>query len=89
MWIVATTSSFEVGEWIFLAGPIAGGAMYWLIFQYYRNTNKSHQYERETKIESQPAVINDVKVRTRRKTSQSKTPNENGKDHRRRVQRIQ
>lgn len=88
MLTLVATSSFEVGPAILLAGPIVGGLMYWLIFQFYRNTNKSHKYEHETLIESQPPTGNDLKIRSIHKTTNATTSQANGTEHRRRVQRL-
>jgi hypothetical protein len=71
-----------------LAGPFAGGAIYWGLYRYYRNTDKSHNFERETTIDSQPVTGNDVKVNELRKTRASRVPGDNRSSHRERVQRL-
>lgn len=73
---------------ILLAGPIAAAVCYWLLFQYYRNTNKTHKFEKETAIHAQPPVGTDVRVGERRRTNQSRIQGDNRDDHRRRVRRI-
>lgn len=89
MWtLAAAAASFEIDSWVLLAGPIVGALVYWLIFRFYRNTDKSHNYEHETLIESQQPTGNDVKIRTIRKTRQASTSQANGSKHRQRVRRL-
>ena len=45
--------------WILLLGPAGAVAVHWGLFQYYRNTDKSHSRERETLIESTPITGTD------------------------------
>src|SRR5690606_17388660 len=35
------------GLWILAAGPASAVGVYWAIYRYYRNTDKSHAFERE------------------------------------------
>lgn len=69
-------------------GPAGAVATYWAIFKYYRNTDKSHQFEKETLIEARPVEGGEDKVdhigRTRKKSIAGK----NGDDFRKRVQRV-
>ena len=44
------------GGWLLLAGPAAGVAVYMALFRYYRNTDKTHSFERVTLIESKPVT---------------------------------
>ncbi|MGJ0203709.1 hypothetical protein [Leucobacter sp. gxy201] len=74
--------------WLLAAGPAAGGGIYWTLFRYYRNTDKSHQFERETIIESQPVQGSDVKVDEVRGTKRSRIDGDNGSNYRQRVQRV-
>lgn len=69
------------------AGPIAAGVVYWLIYRFYRNTDKTHQFERETRVEAQPVQGNDTKIRTIRGTTESSISGANAARHRSRVQR--
>lgn len=79
------------GDWWILlaAGPATAAGVYYGLWQYYRNANKSHAFEHETRIETQPITGNDRKVDTIKGTSESKTKGRNDHDHRARVQRIQ
>lgn len=87
---VLAASDDEGGTgWLLLAGPIGGFAIYMGLFRYYRNTDKSHSYERETVIESQPVAGQDAKVDEVRGTKRTSIQGNNVRDHRQRVQRVQ
>lgn len=88
--LVLASSDSEGGSgWLLLAGPAAGGGIYWTLFRYYRNTDKSHQFERETVIEAQPVTGQDAKVDEVHGTKRSSIEGNNARDFRRRVQRVQ
>lgn len=74
--------------WLLLAGPLGGGATYWLIYRYYRNTDKSHHYEKDTLIDAQPVSGGENKVDHISRTRDSDIDGDNSKSHRKRVQRI-
>lgn len=74
--------------WLLAAGPAGGAATYWLIYRYYRNTDKSHQYERDTIIEAQPVRGGEEKIGHISKTREKNIDGDNSDDHRKRVQRI-
>lgn len=75
--------------WLLLAGPAAGAALYGMLFRYYRNTDKSHSFERETVIESQPVTGTDAKVDEVRGTKRRSIPGSNGGAYRDRVNRVE
>ena len=77
------------GGWLLLAGPAAGAALYGFLFRYYRNTDKSHPFEKETRIESQPVTGTDAKVDEVRGTKRTSIPGSNGRKYRERVNRVQ
>ncbi|MFT4232674.1 MAG: hypothetical protein QM606_07870 [Leucobacter sp.] len=87
--VVASSESDDSTGWLLFAGPAGGAALYWALFRYYRNTDKSHQFERETLIESQPVTGQDVKVDEVRGTKAKAIPGANMNNHRTRVQRVQ
>lgn len=87
--VIAQTSSEGGSGWLLLAGPVAGGGLYFLIFRYYRNTNKSHSFEQEAKIASQPVTGSDAKIDELRGTQRSSIPGNNVRRYRDRVQRVQ
>ncbi|MFT4243160.1 MAG: hypothetical protein QM569_12835 [Acidovorax sp.] len=75
----------------FLAlGPASAVGLYWMLYRYYRNTDKSHAFERETAIEAQPVTGADAdrKVDEVRGTQATQIPGNNVGDYRRRVQRF-
>lgn len=74
--------------WLLAAGPAGAVATYWLIYRYYRNTDKSHQYERDTIISAQPVQGGEEKVDHISKTRDSDIDGDNSAKHRQRVQRI-
>ena len=75
--------------WILLLGPAGAVAVYWGLFQYYRNTDKSHSFERETLIESKPVTGSDAKIDEVRGTKRTSIPGNNVSNHRERVQRVE
>ena len=74
--------------WLLAAGPAGAVGTYWLIYRYYRNTDKSHQYERDTIIEAQPVGGGEERINHISKTRDSDIDGDNKNDHRRRVERI-
>jgi len=75
--------------WLLAAGPAGAVGTYWLIYRYYRNTDKSHAYERDTIIEAQPVQGGEEKVDHISKTRDSDIDGDNSDDYRERVQRVQ
>lgn len=71
-------------------GPAGAAAVYWLLYRYYRNTDKSHHFERETDIKAQPisGAQGDHKVGEVRGTREAVIQGNNAGDYRRRVQRM-
>lgn len=82
-------STDDDSGWLLLAGPIAGSAVYTMLYRYYRNTDKSHHFERETIIEAQPVTGTEAKVSEVRGTKQRSISGNNVNNHRARVQRVQ
>lgn len=74
--------------WLLLAGPAAGGGVYWTLYRTYRNTDKTHRFERDTHIDSQPVTGHDKKVKERRGTRSAGIDGENSRAHRQRVRRL-
>ena len=69
-------------------GPLGGGLLYWRLWMHYRNTDKSHRFETETKVVAQPVTGTDQKVDEVRRTRKTGIDGDNKSDHRQRVQRI-
>ena len=74
--------------WLLAAGPAGAVGTYWLIYRYYRNTDKSHAYERDTLVEAQPVQGGQQKVDHISKTRASKIKGGNADKHRVRVDRL-
>jgi hypothetical protein len=74
--------------WILAAGPAGGAATYWALYRYYRNTDKSHAYERDTLIAAQPVQGHQEKVDHISRTRDSDIDGDNSSSHRQRVQRL-
>lgn len=72
---------------LLLLGPAGGVGLYWALYRYYRNTDKSHAFERETKVEAQPVTGSDLKVGTNNGTRNSRITGDNVGDYRKRVAR--
>lgn len=85
--IVAMASDEGGALWLLAAGPAGALGTYWAIFRYYRNTDKSHHYERDTLIEAQPIQGSEKKVDHIRKTRDSSISGDNSSNHRARVRR--
>jgi len=77
------------GLWLLLLGPTGATALYWALYRYYRNTDKSHAFEYETTVEAKPVTGSDRKVDTVKGTQRTRIPGDNVRDYRRRVKRIQ
>jgi hypothetical protein len=69
-------------------GPVSAVGFYWAIYRHYRNTDKSHAFERETAIEvlALTGVEADQKVDEIRGTRAPRMQGDNAGNHRQRVQ---
>ena len=85
---VVTMASDTVPAWILAAGPAGAVATYWALYRYYRNTDKSHAYERDTLIAAQPVTGSQEKVDHISRTRDSDIDGDNSSKHRQRVQRL-
>lgn len=86
--IVVMASSDDSPVWLLAAGPAGGVATYWAFYRYYRNTDKSHAYERDTIIDAQPVQGGEEQVGHISRTRDSDIDNANGSKFRQRVQRV-
>ena len=86
--VVMATSGDSAPLWLLAAGPAGGAATYWALYRYYRNTDKSHAYERDTLIAAQPVQGSEDKVDHISRTRDSDIDGDNSEDHRTRVQRL-
>ena len=75
--ILAASDEGGVPGWLLLAGPAGGGGVYFVSWRYYRNTHRSHSFERETRIESQPITGDEQKIKSITGTTKSGIDNAN------------
>ena len=80
--------SDDGGLMLLLLGPAGGAGLYWMLYRYYRNTDKSHAFERETDVKAQPVTGSDRKVDEIKGTRESRIRGDNLRDYRKRVQRV-
>lgn len=80
--------SEDGGLWLLLAGPAGATALYWALYRYYRNTDKSHSFERETKVDAKPVTGSDHKVDEIKGTQRSRIEGDNVGAYRQRVERV-
>jgi hypothetical protein len=76
------------GLWLLLAGPAGAAGLYWALYRYYRNTDKSHAFERETAVEAKPVTGSDQKFDEVTGTQRSRISDDNVRAYRKRVERI-
>lgn len=74
---------------LLLMGPAGATGLYWALYRYYRNTDKSHAFERETTVEAKPITGTDNKVDEVKGTRATGIPGDNVRAYRTRVKRIQ
>ena len=80
--------SDDGGLALLLLGPAGGAGLYWMLYRYYRNTDKSHAFERETVIEAMPVTGSDHKVDEVKGTRETEIRGNNVGEYRRRVERV-
>ncbi len=85
---VVVMAGDDVPFWILAAGPAGAAATYWALHRYYRNTDKSHAYERDTLIAAQPVQGTQEKIDHISRTRDSDIDGDNSSKHRERVQRL-
>ncbi len=73
---------------ILLLGPAGATAVYWMLYRYYRNTDKSYDFERETTVQAKPVAGEDVKVGEVTGTQEPRINGNNVHAYRDRVQRV-
>ena len=80
--------SDDNGLWLLALGPTGAAALYWAIYRYYRNTDKSHAFERETDVVAKPVTGSDRKVDEVKGTQRTRINGDNVQAYRQRVERI-
>ncbi|KQZ57160.1 hypothetical protein ASD53_11880 [Lysobacter sp. Root559] len=81
--------SDDSGLWLLLLGPAGATGLYWALYRYYRNTDKSHAFERETAVEAKPVTGSDDKIDEVTGTQETEIDGNNVTAYRKRVQRIE
>lgn len=81
--------SDDSGLWLLLLGPAGAAGLYWALYRYYRNTDKSHAFERETTVEAQPVTGSDQKIGEVTGTRETEIDGNNVQAYRKRVKRIE
>lgn len=81
--------SDDGGLWLLLMGPAGATGLYWFLYRYYRNTDKSHSFETETAVEAKPVTGSEQKVNEVKGTQQTSISGNNVGAYRQRVKRIQ
>ncbi|MEO7917183.1 MAG: hypothetical protein ABIR16_06025 [Dokdonella sp.] len=83
--------SDDGGLALLLIGPAGATGLYWYLYRYYRNTDKSHAFERETAVEAKPVTGSeqDKKVDEIKGTQKTHIDGDNVGEYRKRVKRIQ
>ena len=74
---------------ILLMGPAGGAGLYWMLYRYYRNTDKSHAFEQETAVVAKPVTGTDEKVGEVKGTRETRISGDNVREYRDRVQRLE
>ena len=80
--------SDDGGLWLLAAGPAGATALYWALYRYYRNTDKSHAFERESKVDAKPVTGSDQQIGTNNGTTDSRITGDNVGEYRSRVERM-
>ena len=81
--------SDDGGLAILLLGPAGATGLYWALYRYYRNTDKSHAFEHETAVNAKPVTGSEQKVGEVEGTRESRIKGDNVREYRKRVKRIQ
>ena len=74
---------------ILLLGPAGATGLYWYLYRYYRNTDKSHGFEHETAVVAKPVTGSDEKVGEVKGTQETRISGNNVGLYRERVQRLE
>ena len=80
--------SDDGGMWLLALGPAGATGLYWFLYRYYRNTDKSHAFEHETAVVAKPVTGTDDKVDEVKGTRETRIDGDNVREYRQRVQRV-
>jgi hypothetical protein len=86
----STQSDGSGSPLLLLAGPAAGVALYGAVYRYYRNADKTHQFERETRIALKDRITGEEQqIDEVRGTRERRIRGDNSKDFRARVAKLE
>ncbi len=74
---------------LLLLGPAGATGLYWALYRHYRNTDKSHAFERETLVDAKPVTGSERKIDEVKGTQETRIRGDNVHDYRTRVRRSQ
>ena len=80
--------SDDGGLWLLAMGPAGATGLYWYLYRYYRNTDKSHAFEHETAVEAKPVTGSEQLVDKVKGTRETRIRGDNVAEYRKRVQRM-
>ncbi len=80
--------SDDSGVFLLLLGPAGATGLYWALYRHYRNTDKSHAFERDTAVEAKPVTGSEHKIGEVKGTQEARIPGDNVGAYRQRVQRM-
>lgn len=80
--------SHHGGMALLLLGPAGATGLYWALYRYYRNTDKSEDFEHQTAVVAKPVTGSDQKVDQVKGTRETRIGGDNLREYRKRVQRI-
>jgi hypothetical protein len=78
----------DAALWLLASGPAGAAGLYWVLYRYYRNTDKSHAFERETAVDAKPVTGSETQVGEVTGTQQTRIDGNNVGEYRKRVQRV-
>ena len=81
--------SDDGGLAILLLGPAGATGLYWALYRFYRNTDKSHAFEQETTVAAEPVTGSDSKFDTVVGTRETRISGDNVREYRKRVKRLE
>lgn len=76
------------GLGILLLGPAGAGGLYWMLYRYYRNTDKSYDFEHKAAVVAKPVSGEDEKVGVVTGTRETHIQGNNVRSYRDRVRRV-
>jgi hypothetical protein len=86
--LVTLAADSDSPVWLLALGPV-GGVITWLsIYRFYRNTDKSHRFEKETIVHAEPPTGDEQKVGENNGTTATEIKGSNVSRYRERVKRV-